>query len=76
MMEFFVRLANFVGRIMRSPWFWIALLAAAIFGILVFLYRQAKLRALDKIVYNRSFSTDGIFVGETLELIETIRNPS
>lgn len=74
-MDFFVRLSNFVGRILRSPWFWIALLAAAILGVLITLYRQAKLRALDKIIYNRSFSTDGIFVGETLELIETIRNP-
>ena len=75
-MEFFIRLSRFVGRILQSPWFWITLLSSALFGVLVTLYRQAKLRALDKIVYNRSFSTDGIFVGETLELIETIRNPS
>lgn len=74
-MDFFVRLTSFVGRIILSPWFWIALLAIAVFGGLSILYRQAKLRALDKIVYNRSFSTDGVFVGETLELVETIRNP-
>ena len=75
-MDFLIRLGIFVGRMIRSPWFWILLLAAAVCGVLIAFYRQAKLRALDKIVYTREFSTDGIFVGETLELIETIRNPS
>jgi hypothetical protein len=75
-MDFFVRLSAFAGRIVTSPWFWLALLATAVCWILVILYRQAKLRALDKISYNRHFSTDGIFVGETLELVETIHNPS
>ena len=74
-MEFFIRLAGFVGRMVRSPAFWIALLAGIACWILLTLYRRAKLRALDKITYSRHFSTDGIFVGETLELIETIRNP-
>ena len=75
MIEFFIRLAGFTGQILRSPQFWIALLAFTACGLLITLYRQAKLRALDQVVYNRHFSTDGIFVGETLELIETIRNP-
>lgn len=75
MIEFFVRLVGFVGRVIRSPWFWIALLVGGICWLLVSLYHRAKLHALDQIIYNRHFSTDGIFVGETLELIETIRNP-
>ena len=75
-MDFFIRLANFVGRIVTSLWFWIAVLVAALAWLLISLYRQAKLRALDQVAYSRHFSTDGIFVGETLELIETIRNPS
>ena len=75
-MEFFIRLTAFVGRIVTSLWFWLALLLGAIIWGLIVLYRQAKLRALDKIAYSRQFSTDGIFVGETLDLIETIRNPS
>lgn len=75
-MGLFVRLAHFVGRIVHSSWFWIAILAGAICWILVFLYRKAKLHALDQITYSRRFSTDGIFVGETLELIEIIHNPS
>ncbi len=75
-MEFLIRLADFAGRIVTSLWFWIAVLVAGLVWLLVSLYRSAKLRALDQIVYNRHFSNDGIFVGETLELIETIRNPS
>ena len=76
MIEFLIRLVGYIGQITRSPQFWIAMLAITMCGILISLYRQAKLRALDQVVYNRHFSTDGIFVGETLELIETIRNPS
>ena len=74
-MDFLIRLANFVGQVMRSPEFWIALLAAGVCWLLVLLYRRTKLSALDRVTYSRHFSTDGIFVGETLELIETIRNP-
>ncbi len=72
---FFIRLAGIVGRIVQSPAFWIAVLVAIVIGLLVILYRRAKLHALDQVGYNRYFSTDGVFVGETLELIETIRNP-
>ena len=75
-MEFFIRLADFVGRIVTSLWFWIAVLVAGLAWLLVSLYRRAKLRALDQVAYSRRFSTDGIFVGETLELTETIRNLS
>ena len=75
-MGFFVRLAHFVGRIVHSPEFWIAVLVAVVVSIFVLLYRKAKLHALDQVTYSRHFSTDGIFVGETLDLIETLRNPS
>ena len=75
-MEFLIRLANFAGRVLRSPGFWIAVLIGIVVFVLVTLYRRAKLRALDQVVYSRQFSKDGIFVGETLELIETVRNPS
>jgi len=60
---------------LRSPAFWIiGGIAAAIAG-LVYFYRQLKLRALETVEYERSFSTDGVFEGETLELTETVRNP-
>ncbi len=38
-------------------------------------YRQVKLRALEQVTYQRTISSDGFFVGETVELTETIRNP-
>ena len=75
-MEVLIRFANFAGRIVTSLWFWIAILVAGLVWLLVSFYRRAKLRALDQVVYSRHVSTDGIFVEETLELIETIRNPS
>lgn len=39
-------------------------------------YRRLKLQALGMMTYNREFSTDAIFVGETLELVETVVNTS
>ena len=38
-------------------------------------YRNAKLKALEAMEYDREFTTDGLFVGETLELVETVKNP-
>ena len=75
-LDFFVRLFGFIGRLMNAVWFWIILLSAGLCWLLITLYRRAKLRALDQVVYSRGFSSDGIFVGETLKLIETLRNPS
>ena len=69
-------LADFALRLLSSLWFWIVLLIVLVWSFLVFVYRRLKLSVLDKVTYSRAFSTDGVFVGETLELIETIRNPS
>lgn len=44
--------------------------------ILFFFLRRAKSRALELFEYDRSISTDGIFVGETLTLTETAKNPT
>ena len=71
-----LNIADFLSRLLTSLWFWIIVLAVAVWSALTFIYRRLKLRALDKVIYSRNFSTDGIFVGETLELIETIKNPS
>ncbi len=45
-------------------------------AIAVMLYRRLKKYALGRMTYERSFSTDGIFVGDTIELTETVRNPT
>lgn len=44
--------------------------------LLFFVLRRAKRRALELLEYDRSISTDGIFVGETLTLTETLKNPT
>lgn len=55
----------------------IAVFALAVIGYLVFIgARKMKRRALELSEYDRSISTDGIFVGETLELTETVTNPT
>ena len=46
------------------------ILAVAAFII----YRRSKLYALGMIEYSRSFSTDGVFAGESFTLTETLRN--
>lgn len=48
--------------------------ALAVLGIIG--YRRLKSRALEKMIYQRSISVDGVFVGETLELTETVSNPT
>ena len=42
--------------------------------IVVWGYRSLKLWAIGKLQYERSFSTDGVFVGETLDLTEYVKN--
>jgi len=76
MSEVLIYMADFLFCLLTSRWFWIALGISVVCGCLTFAYRKMKLCTLEKIVYNRSFSTDGIFVGETLELVETISNPT
>lgn len=74
-LHFLVRLFGFISRLLGQTWFWLTVFSIAACWLLVILYRKAKLRALDQVIYSRGFSTDGIFVGETLDLIETLRNP-
>ncbi len=42
----------------------------------VWAYRSIKAEALKTLTYRREISSDGIFTGESLELIETVSNPS
>ena len=76
MSDILLSFADGAYRIFTSLWFWVIFSVVVVGSLLVFTYRKIKLYALGKIVYVRSFSTDGIFVGETLELIETISNPT
>ncbi len=51
-----------------------AVIASVVGVIAVIVYQRMKLYALGLIEYSRSFSTDGIFSGESFTLTETVRN--
>jgi hypothetical protein len=67
---------DIVLDILTSAWFWIAVGAIVLFVILRSIYRKLKTWALGYLFYSRAFSTDGVFVGESLELIEKVENHS
>ena len=76
MMVFFEILADIAVTLLTSLWFWIAVIVTVSFILLRALYVNLKTRALGNVAYDRRFSTDGIFVGETIELIERLENHS
>ncbi|MBO5938842.1 MAG: DUF58 domain-containing protein [Clostridia bacterium] len=65
---------EFLLEILLSPWFWCALGVLCLGGLLLLVYRRGKQWALAQMRYARSFSIDGIFVGETIEMTEIVRN--
>ena len=76
MAAFFAIVADIALTLLSSLWFWIAVIAIVASILLTTVYRKLKTRALESVTYSRRFSTDGIFVGETIELIETAQNHS
>ena len=76
MSEIVLSIANFLSIILTSLWFWIFIAFVILWRILTVWYRRCKLKALERVVYSRSFSSDGVFAGETFEFTETISNPS
>lgn len=71
----FYQTVMILARILTSPILWWTVGSVAALIGLVLLYREGKFRAMGKLTYDREFSTDGVFAGEELELIETISNP-
>lgn len=74
MTKFLSSLSNFFVYLLFASWFWWCLAVAVGILILVLGYRALKLWALGKLQYDRSFSADGIFVGETIDLTENVKN--
>ena len=74
MSDFLAIPADIAVDLLTSALFWITVAIIVASVLLIHLYRRLKTWALGNVVYNRRFSTDGIFVGETLELIETLEN--
>ena len=67
-----------VGALLANRYFLIGLtviiITTVLAAVLVVIYQRLKLRALGKIEYTRSFSTDGVFSGESFTMTEIIRN--
>ena len=76
MADIIYKIADVATNMILSVWFWIVLLVIVVLILTISLYRKLKLWTIEKINYSRSFSTDGIFVGETIELVETVSNPT
>ena len=61
----------------KSPWFYVLVVFAALTLLALILYRiylALRNKRLGKIEYSRSFSEEGVYEGDEVELIETVRN--
>lgn len=76
MSAIFAIVADVIISIITSLWFWIIIISGLIIFLLLSCYRRLKTAALEKLEYARAFTSDGVFVGESLELIEQIENHS
>ena len=76
MEQILLALADFLSLVLMSIWFWIGLFVLLLGLLLKRFYYILKLQTLEKVQYSRSFSTDGIFTNESLDLIEVIENPT
>ncbi len=76
MIEVMERVLDIGEAVLGNPTFWIVVASVVGLIVLVIVYRKLKLRALGQLQYARYFSTDGIFAGESLELVEIARNPT
>ena len=68
--------ADILSRILTSKLFWVALALFLIWRLSVAIYRHLKLGALEQLEYDRAFSADGVFAGDSFNLTETIHNPT
>ena len=69
---------NGVLNFIQSPAFYVIvalLILLLVAWILLRIYGSMRAARLERIVYERRFSEEGVYEGEEVELIETIRNP-
>lgn len=52
------------------------ILSCLLLFLLILLYRKLKFRYIEKLVYDRSFSSESVYAGGTVYLTETIYNPT
>lgn len=66
-----------LARIVGSRWFTLFLVLLGLFLLFLILlrvYGSMRSRRLSRIVYERCFSEEGVYEGDEVELIETVRN--
>lgn len=64
-------------RVVQSGWFKTAVILLALLllcWILLRIYGAMRSRRLERIVYERHFTEEGVYEGDTVELVETVRN--
>ena len=54
----------------------LVILGCLLLFLLILLYRKLKFRYIEKLVYDRSFSSESVYAGGTVYLTETIYNPT
>ena len=69
-------ISAFAVTLLLSRWFWGLLITGAVLLLLVIWYRRKKLRTMEKLEYERSFSADGVFAGDSFRMTETLYNPT
>jgi uncharacterized protein (DUF58 family) len=77
--EYITNMADKIAEFTKSPWFYV-LVTLAVLGVLaLILYRiyiALRNKRLGNIEYSREFSEVGVYEGDEVELIETVRNTS
>lgn len=66
-----------LARIVGSRWFILLLVLLGLFLLFIILlrvYGSMRSRRLSRVVYERHFSEEGTYEGDSVELIETVRN--
>lgn len=76
MSKFLLSIADFFAAILSSKVFWILVLITITFILILLWYRRAKIKAIERLEYQRILSVDGIFSGEDFILTETLHNPT
>lgn len=76
MQKFLLYVVDLLATILTSKLFWILLGIIIALVLIIIWYRKLKIRAIEKLEYQRKLSTDGVFAGEDFILTEVLHNPT
>ena len=77
--EYITNMADKIAEFTKSPWFYVLVTLAVLGMFALILYRiyiALRNKRLGNIEYSREFSEVGVYEGDEVELIETVRNTS